>query len=180
MKDKLFTSIKNDLIANRQSGVLCKLILISYRIGRSTSFKPRYYKYIFSPLYLPLVAIHKALCMLSGCSIPFATNIGSSVVFKHGFYGVFISSYSVIGDRCTLLHQVTVGSNVTCNGKNRGGPTLGCDVFVGAGAKIIGNVKIGDGAKIGALALVVDDVAPCSTVVAPKSLALSKGAKKYQ
>jgi serine O-acetyltransferase len=63
------------------------------------------------------------------------------------------------GSNVSIEHQVTIGAD------RRQSPVIGNDVFIGAGAKIIGPVKIGDGARIGANAVAVHDVPPWSTAV---------------
>ena len=89
-------------------------------------------------------------------------NIGEGFVLMHGIGTVF-NAASVIGKNCTVLHNVTIGAG-------RGGaPTLGDNVYVGAGALIIGGVKIGDNVKIGAGAIVVEDIPSNSTVVCEKA-----------
>ena len=85
-------------------------------------------------------------------------NIGEGFVLMHGIGTVF-NAASVIGKNCTVLHNVTIGAG-------RGGaPTLGDNVYVGAGALIIGGIKIGDNVKIGAGAIVVKDCAESGTYV---------------
>lgn len=67
----------------------------------------------------------------------------------------------VIGDRVGLMHDVTLGTNM-----ERGGvPRLGNDVFIGAGAKILGAITIGDGARVAANSLVLNDVPPGATAI---------------
>lgn len=90
--------------------------------------------------------------------------IGRGAEFKSGF--VLIHSTGVVinggvrgGSNVRVEHQVTIGA------ERRQCPVIGNDVFIGAGAKIIGSVSIGDGAKIGANAVVVNDVPPHCTVV---------------
>lgn len=85
----------------------------------------------------------------------------------HGI-GTQINAASRIGDNCTVLHNVTIG------GGHGGAPTLGNNVFVGAGALIIGGVKIGDNVNIGAGAIVVTDVPSNSTVVCEKARIITR------
>ncbi|MFB3053336.1 MAG: serine O-acetyltransferase, partial [Dehalococcoidia bacterium] len=80
----------------------------------------------------------------------------------HGM-GVVIGETTVIGDNCHLYQGVTLGGTSTKRAKRH--PTLGNGVVVGAGAKIIGAVNIGDDAKIGAGSVVVTNVPPNATVV---------------
>lgn len=86
----------------------------------------------------------------------------------HGLYGTCISSGCRIGKGCTLMQQVTVGSNTFTDSKRHGSPVLGDNVFVGAGAKIIGGIKIGNNVRIGANCVVFEDVPDNATVVAAK------------
>ena len=87
-----------------------------------------------------------------------------------GFYGIFISKDAVIGIICTILHQVTIGSDLF----GGGAPIVGNNCLIGAGAKIIGNVKIGDDVKVGANAIVVEDIPDGCTVVMNKPRILIK------
>ena len=62
----------------------------------------------------------------------------------HGLSGIFISKGAVIGEGCTLFQQVTIGSNTLQGSARYGAPILGRNVYIGAGAKIIGRVTVGD------------------------------------
>ena len=77
--------------------------------------------------------------------------------------GVVIGETTEIGDDCTLYHGVTLGGTSWDKGKRH--PTLGNDVVIGAGAKVLGPVTIGDGVRIGSNAVVTKDVEQNSTVV---------------
>ena len=80
----------------------------------------------------------------------------------HGLYGIIVSRNAVIGRNATIYHQVTIGVG-------RGGsPVIGDNVYIGAGAKIIGNVHVGNNVKIGANCVVFMDVPDNCTVVMPK------------
>lgn len=83
-------------------------------------------------------------------------------------YGVFISGKAIIGSYCIILHQVTIGSNQGSQG-TLSAPTIGDKVFIGAGAKVIGNIVIGDSVRIGANALVCKNIPSFSTCYAPMS-----------
>jgi serine O-acetyltransferase len=88
--------------------------------------------------------------------------IGRRFFIDHGM-GVVIGETAVIGDDCTLYHGVTLGGTSWQKGKRH--PTLGRDVVVGAGAKVLGPIEVGDGARIGSNAVVVKVVPPGATVV---------------
>ena len=93
--------------------------------------------------------------LLTGIEIHPGAVIGSRFFIDHGM-GVVIGETSVIGNDCTLYHGVTLGGTSWKQGKRH--PTLENKVVVGAGAKILGPIKIGSGAKIGSNAVVVKDI----------------------
>lgn len=88
--------------------------------------------------------------------------IGRRFFIDHGM-GVVIGETAVIGDDCTLYHGVTLGGTSWEKGKRH--PTLSNNVVVGAGAKVLGPILIGEGARIGSNSVVVKDVPPGATVV---------------
>lgn len=99
---------------------------------------------------------------LTGIEIHPAARIGRRLVIDHGM-GVVIGETAEIGDDVYLYHQVTLGGTSLARGKRH--PTVGNGVIIGAGAKLLGGVTIGDHARIGANAVVVRDVPPGETVV---------------
>jgi serine O-acetyltransferase len=99
---------------------------------------------------------------LTGIEIHPGATIGRRVFIDHGM-GVVIGETAVIGDDCTLYHGVTLGGTSWSKGKRH--PTLGRNVVIGAGAKVLGPIVIGDGAKIGSNAVVVRDVPAGATAV---------------
>lgn len=98
----------------------------------------------------------------TGIEIHPCAKIGRRVFIDHGM-GVVIGETAVVGDDCTLYHQVTLGGTSWNAGKRH--PTLGNGVVVGAGAKILGPITVGAGAKIGSNAVVVKDVPAGATAV---------------
>jgi serine O-acetyltransferase len=99
---------------------------------------------------------------LTGIEIHPGATIGRRVFIDHGM-GVVIGETAEIGDNSTLYHGVTLGGTSWKQGKRH--PTLGKNVVVGAGAKILGPISIGDGARIGSNAVVVKDVPAGATAV---------------
>jgi len=93
--------------------------------------------------------------------------LGEGASFPHGFNGVHITGIAVIGKRCTILQQVTIGLNVPRRAEDA--PVIGDDVFIGAGAKIIGKCYIGDGARIGAGVVLVNAQIPQGVTIVNKS-----------
>jgi len=98
----------------------------------------------------------------TGIEIHPGAQIGKGLFIDHGM-GVVIGETSIIGDNVTLFQGVTLGGTGKERGKRH--PSLGNNVVVGTGAKILGNIKIGDNVQIGANAVVIRDVPPSSTVV---------------
>jgi serine O-acetyltransferase len=99
---------------------------------------------------------------LTGIEIHPGATIGRRVFIDHGM-GVVIGETAVIGDDCTLYHGVTLGGTSWNRGKRH--PTLENGVVIGAGAKVLGPITVGAGAKIGSNAVVVKDVPANATAV---------------
>jgi serine O-acetyltransferase len=99
---------------------------------------------------------------LTGIEIHPGAKIGKEFFIDHGM-GVVIGETAVIGDDCTIYHGVTLGGTSWEKGKRH--PTLGRDVVVGAGAKVLGPIDIGDGVRIGSNSVVVKSVAAGTTIV---------------
>jgi serine O-acetyltransferase len=99
---------------------------------------------------------------VTGVEIHPAAEIGSRFFIDHGS-GVVIGETAKIGDCVTLYQGVTLGGTGFQRGKRH--PTLGDNVTVGSGAKLLGPIAVGDGAKVGANTVVVEDVPPGATVV---------------
>ncbi len=99
---------------------------------------------------------------VTGVEIHPAARIGREFFIDHGS-GVVVGETAEIGERVTLYQGVTLGGTGFQRGKRH--PTLGNNVTVGSGAKLLGPIAVGDGAKIGANTVVVEDVPPGATVV---------------
>jgi serine O-acetyltransferase len=99
---------------------------------------------------------------LTGIEIHPGATIGKRFFIDHGM-GVVIGETAIIGDDCTLYHGVTLGGTSWNKGKRH--PTLEDGVVIGAGAKILGPITIGEGAKVGSNAVVVKDVPENATAV---------------
>lgn len=99
---------------------------------------------------------------LTGIEIHPGAKIGKGLFIDHGS-GVVIGETSEIGDNVTIYHGVTLGGTGKDKGKRH--PTIGNNVIIGTGAKVLGPVNVGDGAKIGANAVVVKDIPKGATAV---------------
>lgn len=88
--------------------------------------------------------------------------IGKGLVIDHGT-GVVIGETAIIGDNCVIYHGVTLGGTGKQHAKRH--PTIGNNIFIGAGAKLLGNITIGDNTKIGANAVVLHDCEADSVLV---------------
>jgi serine O-acetyltransferase len=98
----------------------------------------------------------------TGIEIHPGAQIGRRFFIDHGM-GVVIGETAEVGNDCTIYHGVTLGGTSWNKGKRH--PTLGNGVVLGAGAKVLGPITIGDGARIGSNAVVVKDVPPGATAI---------------
>ena len=112
---------------------------------------------------------HRFWSVITGADIPLVCRIGGGLLMPHP-NGIVIHPNAVIGPNCLLMQQVTIGT------RNSEPPVIGGHVDIGAGAKILGAVKIGDHAQIGANALVIHDVPDFGVAMAP--LAVIRAAKQ--
>ncbi len=127
--------------------------IISHRIAHAL--------WNFKVPFLPRV-ISQVTRFLTGIEIHPGAQIGKGLFIDHGM-GVVVGETSVIGDDVTLFQGVTLGGTGKEMGKRH--PTLGNNIVVGTGAKILGNIQVGDNSYIGANAVVIKDVPANATVV---------------
>lgn len=111
---------------------------------------------------LPARILSHLARLLTGIEIHPAARIGRRLVIDHGD-GVVIGETAEIGDDVLMYHQVTLGGTSLAGGKRH--PTIGDKVILGAGAKILGPIVVGEGARVGANAVVLSDVPSGQTVV---------------
>ncbi|MBQ3420188.1 MAG: serine O-acetyltransferase [Romboutsia sp.] len=100
---------------------------------------------------------------LTGIEIHPGAILGNEILIDHGM-GVIIGETAVVGDRITIYHGTTLGGTGNEKGVKRH-PTVGNNVIIGSGAKVLGNINIGSNSKIGANAVVLEDVPEGATVV---------------
>lgn len=98
-------------------------------------------------------------------SIAWNSTFRSKPCFPHGMKGIFVSGGAVIGDNCVIFQQVTIGSVMLPDATSSGAPVIGDSVYIGAGAKVVGSVRVGNNVRIGANTVVYKDVPDNSVVV---------------
>jgi putative colanic acid biosynthesis acetyltransferase WcaB len=101
--------------------------------------------------------------LILGCEIQAGTVIGKAIILDHGF-SVVINKHAIIGSNCRLRHGVTIGCNVRPDGSQGRSPRVGNYVEFGANSVAVGGISIGDGVKVAANSLVIEDV-PANTTV---------------
>jgi len=127
--------------------------ILKYRKAHKLYLKKHYYR---------ARRISQKTARKTGIEIHPGATIGEGLFIDHG-HGVVIGETAILGDNVTLYQGVTLGGTGKEQGKRH--PTIGNNVLVGAGAKILGSFTIGDNCKIGAGSVVLKDVPPNSTVV---------------
>lgn len=120
-------------------------------------------------------AVSQFAKFLTGIEIHPGATIGKGLFIDHGS-GVVIGETTIIGDNCTIYQGVTLGGTGKQTGKRH--PTLGNNVMIGAGAKLLGNFTVGDNAKIAAGAVVLGDVPENSTAVGIPAKVVRKDGEK--
>ncbi|MEP7338957.1 MAG: serine acetyltransferase [Acidobacteriota bacterium] len=134
-------------------------VMVVYRFGRwRYTLQPRLLRLPFSFLYKVL---NVASQILTGIELPCEVSLGRRFRIEH-FGGIIISGDAVFGDDVVIRNGVTVGLRRT---GVRGAPVIGNRVDIGAGAKILGDIRIGDDVAIGANAVVLTDVPSNSIAV---------------
>lgn len=128
-------------------------------------------------LYFPARAISQLSRFLTGIEIHPGAKIGKGLFIDHGM-GVVIGETTEIGDNCTIYQGVTLGGTGKDVGKRH--PTIGDNVMIGAGAKVLGPVNIGSDSKIASNAVVIHDVPKdCTAVGIPAKVVRRGGVRVY-
>lgn len=121
--------------------------------------------------------ISQIVKFFTGIEIHPGATIGKGVFIDHGT-GVVIGETAEVGDNCTIYQNSTLGGTGKETGKRH--PTLGANVMVGAGSKVLGPIYIGEGSKIAAGAVVLSDVQPGSTCVGVPARPVRIGGRKVE
>ena len=161
-----------NVIRERDPAIHCNMEVLQY-----PSFKAMIYYRLSHKLYknhhyflarwISQKGAHK-----TGIEIHPGAKIGKGFFIDHG-HGVIIGETTVIGDNVTLYQGVTLGGTGKEHGKRH--PTLGNNVMVSAGAKVLGSFTIGENSKIGAGSVVLNEVPPNSTVVGVPGRVVKRG-----
>ncbi|MFK3776057.1 serine O-acetyltransferase [Pseudomonas sp. NPDC089406] len=149
----MFDNIRADLRAHGGDwGAQGFWVLLVYRFGRwRYGVRPALLRKLLSLVYKVLF---KLVQILTGVELPCEVQIGRNFVIDH-FGGIVVSGYARFGDDCRIRNGVVVGLK---NVSDPCAPVFGNNVDIGTGAKILGNIRIGDNVVIGANAVVLVDV----------------------
>ena len=137
------------LTCARAPGVHAVLVL---RFGQWSRRRHKLLRILFDPIYAILDFL---IQVLWGIEIPRSAKVGPGLYIGH-YGGITVSSIAVIGRNCNLSQNITIG--VSGAGAKRGAPTLGDNVYVAPGARLVGKITIGDNVKIGANAVIHKDL----------------------
>lgn len=122
----------------------------------------------FRSLY---ITIYDRYLANMGSYIGYTTELKGFPIFPHSILGIFISGQAQIGKNCVIFQHVTIGSNTLPDSKSKGAPIIGNNCYIGVGAKIIGNVRVGNNVRIGANCVVVKDIPDnCTVVLQPPNI----------
>jgi len=139
--------------------------LIAYKISHKLYMRKRF----FLARWVSNIGRH-----MTGIEIHPGATIGKGLFIDHGM-GVVIGETAVVGNNVTMFHGATLGG--TGNEKGKRHPTVGDNVTIGSSAKILGNIYIASGTKVGANAVVLRDTSPNSTLVGIPAREIKKGSK---
>jgi serine O-acetyltransferase len=156
----MFDNIRADYIANgRHLGAQGFWALVIYRFGRwRYGIRSRLLRIPFSFLYK---VAYKIIQILTGIELPCEAVIGRNFRIDH-FGGIIVTGYAQFGDDCRIRNGVVVG---LARVEDPCGPVIGNNVDIGAGAKVLGRIHVGDNVVIGANAVVIRDVPANSIAV---------------
>ena len=156
----LFDNIRADLVAHGGDwGAQGFWALLVYRFGRwRYGVRPSLLR---KPLSFIYKVLYKVVQIVTGIELPCEVPVGRGFVIEHSG-GIVISGFARFGNHCRIRNGVVIGlARVT----EPGAPQIGDNVDIGAGAKLLGNIRIGDNVLIGANAVVITDVPANSIAV---------------
>lgn len=157
----MFSKIRQDLKANNRN-LKGKVITISFRAANFFAQKKNLPTIIIG---LPIRIAHKVIIeWVLGVEIPAKTRIGPGLTIYHG-QGLVVNDGSVIGKNVILRHCTTIGNKIDQNGTPSACPIIGDNVEIGSNVTIIGPIRIGNNARIGAGSVIVKDVPADTTAI---------------
>lgn len=156
----MFENIRHDLRAyDGRWGAQGFWVMVVYRFGRwRYDVRPTLLRKFFSLIYK---ALYKFVQIITGIELPCEAVVGRNFVIDH-FGGIIISGYAKFGDNCRIRDGVVVGLRRV---EDKRAPTIGNNVDIGSGAKLLGSIQIGSNVLIGANAVVLCDVPDNSIAV---------------
>jgi serine O-acetyltransferase len=156
----VFENLRSDYQAHgRDPGAQGFWVMVIYRFGRwRYGIRPASLRKLFSFIYKILF---KLIQVITGIELPCETVVGRNFVIDH-FGDIIVSGYARFGDDCRIRNGVTVGLRRI---DDRRAPCIGNNVDIGAGAKLLGAITIGDNVLVGANAVVLCDVPANSMAV---------------
>lgn len=143
------STLRRVLTCARAPGVHAVLVL---RFGQWSRRRHKLLRILFDPIYAILDFF---IQVLWGIEIPRGAKIGPGLYIGH-YGGITVSSIAVIGRDCNLSQNITIG--VSGAGSKRGAPTIGDNVYIAPGARLVGKITIGNNVKIGANAVIHKDL----------------------
>ncbi len=153
-----------------------EIVLLYQGLHALVSYRIAHFFYVLR-LYFLARLISQVSRFTTGIEIHPGAKIGQGLFIDHGM-GVVIGETSIIGDNVLLYQGVTLGGTGLVKGKRH--PTIGNNVVIGTGAKVLGNITVGDNSYIGANAVVIKDVPPNSTVVGVPGRITKQEGKKIE
>ena len=165
----MFNSLRDDLNAYQGDwGAQGFWVMVTYRFGRwRYTVHPEFLRKPLSGLYRFL---YKCTQIVTGIELPCEAQVGRNFVIDH-FGGIIVSGNARFGDNCRIRNGVVVGLK---NTDNPTAPVIGDNVDIGAGAKLLGNIRIGNNVTIGANAVVLCDVPDNSIAIGIPARVISK------
>lgn len=176
----ILKEIKQDIDAVRERDPAARssleTLLVSSGLHAILLHRPAYWLYQ-KGAFLSARLVSQAARFLTGIEIHPGAKIGRGVLIDHGM-GVVIGETAEVGDNCTIYQGVTLGGTGKDTGKRH--PTLGKNVLVGSGAKVLGPFTIGDGSKIASNAVVLQPVPAGCTAVGVPARVIDRKARRRQ
>ncbi|MFT6790912.1 MAG: serine O-acetyltransferase [Cellvibrionaceae bacterium] len=163
--DSILDAMLDDLLAHYTRDAACNQTMMPLLYFKGfhalQSYRIAHWLWSKNRRQLALYLQHR-IHALYDVDIHSAAKLGSGIMLDHAT-GLVIGETATVGDNVSILHNVTLGGSGAHGGDRH--PNVGSGVLLSAGAKLLGNIRIGEGAKIGAGSVVLNDVAPHTTVV---------------